>query len=388
MSKLKASENLSNIGSVERDTGLSKDTLRIWERRYDFPRPLRDGNGDRAYPSDQVKQLILIKRLIDRGRRPRKIVGLDHAALTELLAEVTTTQAPGPDIEALLQLVMGHQLPGLRHGLAQALARQGLQRFILETIVPLNEAVGDAWMHGKIAVFEEHLYTEVAHGLLRNAITAMRAEGNAPRVLLSSLPGEQHNLGLLMLEAMLAMENAQCIALGTETPALEIVKAAHAHKVDIVALSFSAAYPAAKAADALGELRAILPDAFMLCAGGGAITRIRRPISGVNLITSLESMCELVRSWRTEPKLSARSSTSLLPFFAISGPTVEVTSSSNSLTSISSANISALPASTLDRSSTSLIKANRWVPALLIFFKSGNKSSCPRSTTSSMSISL
>ena len=30
---------LLGIGVVERDTGLSKDTLRIWERRYHFPVP-------------------------------------------------------------------------------------------------------------------------------------------------------------------------------------------------------------------------------------------------------------------------------------------------------------------------------------------------------------
>ncbi|HRI93726.1 MAG TPA: MerR family transcriptional regulator, partial [Accumulibacter sp.] len=31
-----------NIGAVERDTGLGKDTLRVWERRYGFPQPTRD----------------------------------------------------------------------------------------------------------------------------------------------------------------------------------------------------------------------------------------------------------------------------------------------------------------------------------------------------------
>ena len=38
-----------SIAAVERDTGLSKDTLRVWERRYGFPQPGRDGFGERAY---------------------------------------------------------------------------------------------------------------------------------------------------------------------------------------------------------------------------------------------------------------------------------------------------------------------------------------------------
>src|SRR5512139_2290162 len=61
------------IAAVERDTGLSKDTLRVWERRYGFPRPIRDSNGERVYPSDQVDKLRLLKRLMDQGHRPGKI---------------------------------------------------------------------------------------------------------------------------------------------------------------------------------------------------------------------------------------------------------------------------------------------------------------------------
>src|SRR5512135_1079870 len=61
------------IAAVERDTGLSKDTLRVWERRYGFPQPLRDANGERVYPQAQVDKLRLVKRLMDQGYRPGKI---------------------------------------------------------------------------------------------------------------------------------------------------------------------------------------------------------------------------------------------------------------------------------------------------------------------------
>ena len=47
-----------SIAAVERDTGLSKDTLRVWERRYGFPSPERDAAGDRLYPPAQVARLI------------------------------------------------------------------------------------------------------------------------------------------------------------------------------------------------------------------------------------------------------------------------------------------------------------------------------------------
>ena len=52
-----------SIAAVERDTGLGKDTLRVWERRYGFPQPQRDSSGERIYPLDQVEKLRVIKRL-------------------------------------------------------------------------------------------------------------------------------------------------------------------------------------------------------------------------------------------------------------------------------------------------------------------------------------
>ena len=45
-------------------------------------------------------------------------------------------------------------------------------------------------------------------------------------------------LGLLMVEAMLVPEGVQCISLGPQTPLDDIRRAALAHKVHIVALSF------------------------------------------------------------------------------------------------------------------------------------------------------
>ena len=72
-----------SIADVERDTGLGKDTLRVWERRYGFPSPLRDASGERAYPLEQLQRLRLIKRLMDADYRPGKVVPLSVDELQE-----------------------------------------------------------------------------------------------------------------------------------------------------------------------------------------------------------------------------------------------------------------------------------------------------------------
>jgi methanogenic corrinoid protein MtbC1 len=272
----------------------------MWERRYTFPKPLRDLNGERAYTPGLVEKLRLIKRLMDHGYRPGKIIGHSVEDLQALRSQPSSEATTHQDIDVLLRLIKSHQLTELRRHLAQTAARQGLQNFVLETGAPLNVAVGEAWMRGYLAVFEEHLYSELMQNMLRNSIAMMQLQGRAPRVLLTSLPNELHGLGLLMAEAMLAVEGSSCIPLGTETPAADIVGAAQAHRADIVALSFSSAYSEAKAADGLRELRAMLPAAVLLWAGGAATARIRKPVAGVQLITSLGQMIDLVKQWRAE----------------------------------------------------------------------------------------
>ena len=50
------------ISAVERETGIPKDLLRMWERRYGFPLPGRDEHGDRVYPREQIDKLRLLRR--------------------------------------------------------------------------------------------------------------------------------------------------------------------------------------------------------------------------------------------------------------------------------------------------------------------------------------
>ena len=288
------------IGSVERDTGLSKDTLRIWERRYGFPTPLRDAHGERAYPPEQVKKLRVIKGLMDRGMRPGKIMSLGLAELLSLSEPSSGGELPvaNENVEAVLALVRAHQVDKLRHELSQIMMRQGAHRFLIDTVSPLNWAIGEAWIRGELEVFEEHLYTEVIQGLLRAALSSMPRGGDTPRVLLTTLPNEPHILGLLMAEIMLAIDGARCVSLGTETPMRDIVRAAASQNADIVALSFSGAYPSSQVVDALSELRTRLPATIELWAGGTNPALARCKLPGLSVVSGLDEVSLTLGAWR------------------------------------------------------------------------------------------
>ncbi|HTR58632.1 MAG TPA: MerR family transcriptional regulator [Casimicrobiaceae bacterium] len=298
-----------NISAVERETGLSKDVLRIWERRYGFPRPGRDDNAERQYAAADVAKLRTIKRLMDTGLRPGKLI---RQSLEDLNALAEKRIHPRRDALApamerdVLAVLKSHDVAGLQALLANLLLRQGVQRFVMETIAPLNRAVGEAWMRGELQVFEEHLYTELTQAVLRSAMAAFARQPGTPRILLTTVPGEQHGLGLLMVDALLTPEGTQCISLGTQTPFEDIRRAAAAHKVNIVALSFSSAFPLRQAGDTLALLRRQLPSTVALWAGGEHLRRVRKSLSGVQVLSELSDALEALRSWRAEAGDSKR----------------------------------------------------------------------------------
>lgn len=293
-------EPVFSISAVERDTGLSKDTLRVWERRYGFPAPLRNANGERLYPQHQLDRLRLVRRLLDGGHRPARIVAASIEELEGLVAAIRGANADplAPERDtALLQFVRLHRSAELAAGLRQALLKQGLQRFVVETLAPLAAAVGEAWMRGELKVADEHLFTEQVQNLLRGAIGAQAGSSGRPRILLTTLPDELHVLGLLMAEAMLVPEGASCTSLGTRTPLADICNAALMGEFDVVALSFSIAYPVRQAVDDLQELRASLPVHVALWAGGGAVQNRHKRLDGVRVVNGLEDTLIALQEW-------------------------------------------------------------------------------------------
>ena len=309
-----------NISAVERETGLSKDVLRVWERRYAFPKPSRDENGERSYSVAEIEKLRAIKRLMDVGMRPGKIVLCTQDELNALaearIAPRATDLAPALERD-IIAMLKGHDTTPLQQALANLLMKQGLQRFVLDTLTPLNRAIGDTWMRGELQVFEEHLYTEQLQVSLRTAINAFPRQTGTPKVLLTTFPGEQHGLGLLMVEALLVPEAAQCISLGVQTPLEDIRRAATVHGVHIVALSFSGAFPVRQASDGLASLRRQLPSSVTLWAGGEMTRRVRKALPGVVLIPDLPAVIGALKTWRANgvpaPRATAAATLSQMP---------------------------------------------------------------------------
>ncbi|MBC2769909.1 MerR family transcriptional regulator [Pusillimonas minor] len=302
-----------NITAVERDTRIGKDALRVWEKRYGFPTPKRDINGERLYPPDQVEKLRVIKRLLDAGHRPGRIVSLTLEDLHRLGEELRESDVAKPaaanvapeqqnEIQDIITLLKSHDPAQIRRRFSQTIMRTGLSQFVLKVAIPLMHEIGEAWASGELHIFEEHLCSEMLETSLRTAM-ASAPEANQhsrPRVLLSTFPGESHSLGLLMAEAIFQVEGCACMSLGAQTPLHDLVNAARAHRADIIAISFSAASNPGHATDGLTELRTMLPANIELWAGSPHPVLHRRGVPGVQLLADLEHIPVQLQRWRAQ----------------------------------------------------------------------------------------
>lgn len=265
----KASAGYS-IRVASRITGLSADTLRMWERRYSFPRPGRNASGARVYSQADVERLLLASRALEAGYRASDAAELDAATLRGQLDRSPRPQAISgdrPAVASLLEALASDEVDRARRELSECVATLGARRFLVEVAAPLVEEVGEAWARGRIAVRHEHLFSDLLSTELRRLRATFTTTGG-PVLLLATLAHEQHGLGLEMVALYAALGGAAPRSLGVDTPADQIVAAARALGARAVGISVSASSALPVAHNELRKVLGALPLRTELWIGG------------------------------------------------------------------------------------------------------------------------
>ena len=261
-----------SIRVASRLTGVSSDTLRMWERRYGFPKPERNESQVRVYTDADIERLVLIARALKAGYRSGEVIHRGSEELRSLLVTSASAEVDSdrrtPTIESLLNLLVQDNPDGLRDELRRSVALLGPKRFLTDVTAPLVEQVGIAWAAGRLAVRHEHLVSEVLSSKLRLLLSAYDDRSSGPVVLLATLSEEQHGLGLDMVALYLALEGATPRLLGVNTPPDQIAEAAVALSADVVGVSISEASDLALTEAHLRRLLSSLPTRIEVWVGG------------------------------------------------------------------------------------------------------------------------
>lgn len=280
----KVEPDLLSIGDICSETGLSADVVRVWERRYGFPVPVRLPSGHRRYRRSDLHRLRLMAEAVAQGHRPSAVARSGEEALKRLL-----TPAGDPRAEALFEAVAAMDTERMRALLGEALAGLGWRPFLMQVVSPLLDRVGMAWADGSIGIHHEHLVTEVLEDFLRQLRSACRPVAGRGAVLLATLPGERHRLGLLMAALAYAASGTRTEMLGVDLPVASIAHAARSLKVDRVAVSLSMQSSGETTRRLLMDLQERLPAGCRLIVGGQGASRTRR-IEGVERMAGLEGI--------------------------------------------------------------------------------------------------
>ncbi|MCS6844852.1 MAG: MerR family transcriptional regulator [Caldilineales bacterium] len=256
-------EPIYNIGVVSRMTGIPVATLRVWERRYKFPKATRTAGGHRLYSERELLRLRWVKASIDEGVQTsqaiRALRSRERAGrLTESPPTATapaeppgqsTGAAPAPTAPAaaalpqvapamgpavlsplaafqqrLVNALVSHDLAQAEQVLGEVLAIYPMEDLILEVIRPALVDIGEGWVAGRINVATEHLASQ----FIRQRLTLWMISGPPVQamkpVVLACGPDEWHELNLLMLGVLLRRRRWPVAYLGQSVPLHDLAK--------------------------------------------------------------------------------------------------------------------------------------------------------------------
>lgn len=261
-----------SIGALAEATGMSVDALRVWERRYGWPKPERLPSGHRRYDGAIVPRLRRLVALMAQGHRPGSLLKLDDDALASM-ERIDVPDASG--LDALLVAAETFDEAGILSALeAESHSRSALS-FVSEIVAPLMQTLGMRWADGTMGVHHGHFVSQLVGSFLMTNRPHASGVG-APNLVAACLPGDLHDLGVRMLAFVASGEGARVHVLGADTPLESIAFVATQTCADTVAISVSAARGGVDADRRILELRSMLPAGTRLVVGGAGTQSPRR----------------------------------------------------------------------------------------------------------------
>lgn len=216
--KKESTEEYFSIGAVSQMTGINSITLRAWERRYNFFKPFRTKSGHRLYDRESIEKIIKAASLQEKG------MSISQAA--QLIKDPNFNEGEGLDINAtwihyrkqVLQAIEKFDESVMEDVYQQALSMHPTQTVTRQLIIPTLEVLGKNWDKSDTGIAEEHFFTAFLRNKLGARFHHRSRFSNGPKLVVSCLPGETHEIGLLLFALAADEQNYRQVLLGANMP--------------------------------------------------------------------------------------------------------------------------------------------------------------------------
>ena len=238
-------QGLVPIRTVSSLTGVNSVTLRAWERRYDLIKPVRTPKGHRLYTMADVALIHQAVALLNNGMsigQVRRVLEADTTS-QELAHEGDHGQAPDlwPHYQRQLLQAIAAFDDGVLSGLyTEILSLYPVDIVTSRLIVPLLRELGERWIEGTGSIAEEHFFSVFLRNKLGARFHHLSRAPQGPKLLAACLPGEQHEVGLLLFALAALDRDYSIVLLGANTPLAELPAVVDRAAIQAIVLAGSA----------------------------------------------------------------------------------------------------------------------------------------------------
>jgi DNA-binding transcriptional MerR regulator len=224
------------IGELAKRTGVSPELLRAWEQRYGLLQPTRTAGGFRLYSAADEARVQRMQSLVSGG--------LAAAQAARLILSDGEPVPPTVSTSAIILEDAAGNLTASLDGLDEQAANTALDRLfsaytvemvLQDVVLPYLHRLGERWEAGEISVAQEHFASNLVRGRLLGLAQGW-GQGHGPGAVLACLPGEHHELGLLVFGVALRRRGWRITYLGTDSPIGAVADIARSVRPAVVVL--------------------------------------------------------------------------------------------------------------------------------------------------------
>ena len=266
--------NTHRIHRVAKLTGLTKDVIRVWERRYGLVQPLRSANRYREYTDEDVALLRFVKSELDQGASIGELTANGREPLIQRMRSIVV---PSPHelaphetlLDSLIALLDPLKKPEFEYKLNAAVAVIPFEEALQRILLPLQQRIGEMWHEGRVNVAVEHYVTKIVQQKLFAVMNQLPGNEFGPRVLIGCPAGEPHEIGAQAVAYLAATKGCQTYYLGPNLPLADLQQFADRLAPDLILLSLTQA--PAHPAPLIQDLTALTKAAPVAVGGQGAL---------------------------------------------------------------------------------------------------------------------